>query len=326
MQIAERRLWDSVETIRDGFAVFDPDGTLVAANSAYLAPFDGIDRVAPGISYRELLEIAAGEGLIDIGAERRTDWCARMLARWRQPVIEPVTVRFWNGQFARLIDRRTRDGDMVTLALNITSTMRRERALKRAREKAEAANRAKSAFLANMSHEIRTPMNGVVGMADILLRHGPDRRTAALHPDHPQLGRGASCHHQRRPRLLEDRGAAAHASPRTLRPRTHDPGSADAPQPFARRKRGSTLSLDYDLFMPTHFVGDAGRIRQVLTNLIGNAVKFTHGRVRDVRVVGPSGRHPATAMSPSPSKIPGSASRPTCAATSSGSSTRSRTR
>jgi signal transduction histidine kinase len=68
-----------------------------------------------------------------------------------------------------LIDRRTRDGDMVTLALNITSTMRRERALKRAREKAEAANRAKSAFLANMSHEIRTPMNGVVGMADILL-------------------------------------------------------------------------------------------------------------------------------------------------------------
>ncbi|MGR3343339.1 MAG: hybrid sensor histidine kinase/response regulator, partial [Paracoccaceae bacterium] len=51
VDIAERRLWDSVETIGDGFAVFDPDSILVAANSAFLSVFDGIECMAPGVSY-----------------------------------------------------------------------------------------------------------------------------------------------------------------------------------------------------------------------------------------------------------------------------------
>jgi signal transduction histidine kinase/CheY-like chemotaxis protein len=288
VQIAERRLWDSVETIRDGFAVFAPDGTLVAANPAYLAPFEGMDQVGPGISYRELLEVAVGEGLIDIGAERRTDWCARMLARWRQPVIEPVTVRFWNGQFARLIDRRTRDGDMVTLALNITSTIRRERALKRAREKAEAANRAKSAFLANMSHEIRTPMNGVVGMADILL----DMPLTEEQRLYIQTIRNSG---EALLGIINDvlDYSKIEAQRLTLHPHAFDLEHTIQEvltllSPSAQ-ERGLALSLDYDLFMPTHLVGDAGRIRQVLTNLIGNAVKFTETGSVTVRVVGRPG-------------------------------------
>jgi signal transduction histidine kinase/CheY-like chemotaxis protein len=288
VQIAERRLWDSVETIRDGFAVFDADGTLVAANPAYLAPFEGLDRVAPGISYLDLLRLAVEEGLIDIGDEPRSDWCARMLARWRQPVIEPVTVRFWNGQFARLIDRRTRDGDMVTLALNITSTIRRERALKRAREKAEAANRAKSAFLANMSHEIRTPMNGVVGMADILLEMplSDEQRLyiqTIRNSGEALLG------------IINDvlDYSKIEAQRLTLYPAAFDLEHTIQEvltllSPSAQEK-GIALSLDYDLFMPTHLVGDAGRIRQVLTNLIGNAVKFTQGGSVTVRVVGRPG-------------------------------------
>ena len=288
VQIAERRLWDSVETIRDGFAVFDEDGTMIAANSAYLAPFEGLDQVAPGITYRELLDIAVGEGLIDIGTERRTDWCARMLARWRQPVIEPVTVRFWNGQIARLIDRRTRDGDMVTLALNITSTIRRERALKRAREKAEAANRAKSAFLANMSHEIRTPMNGVVGMADILLETPLSDEQRLYVQTIRSSGEALLA-------IINDvlDYSKIEAQRLTLHPAAFDLEHTIQEvltllSPSAQEK-GLVLSLDYDLFMPTHLVGDAGRIRQVLTNLIGNAVKFTESGSVSVRVVGRPG-------------------------------------
>jgi PAS domain-containing protein len=64
--MAERRLWDSINTIRDGFAVFDSGLKLVTANEAFLALFDGLG-VAPGIAYEAMLQAAATSGRIDIG-------------------------------------------------------------------------------------------------------------------------------------------------------------------------------------------------------------------------------------------------------------------
>ncbi len=168
MAMAEQRLWGSVQAIRDGFAVFDADSLLVMANAAYLAPFNGLDPVRPGIGYETLLRFAAEEGIVDTEGMARDAWVQAMLARWREEDIPPHVLRFWNGTHVRLLTQRTRGGDTVSLALNISQQIRDEARLKAARRHAETANRAKSAFLANMSHEIRTPMNGVVGMAQLL--------------------------------------------------------------------------------------------------------------------------------------------------------------
>ncbi len=274
VQMAERRLWESIETIKDGFAVYDPHGVMVVANSAYLAPFEGVDDVRPGIRYEELLEIAAEEGIIDTEGMNRQDWREEMIWRWRMPVIPARTVRFWTGAFAKLVDRRGETGDTVSLALDITAEIRNQAKLREARRKAEAANRAKSAFLANMSHEIRTPMNGVVGMAQLLsetrLNEEQSLYTETIRSSAESLLV-----------LINDvlDYSKIEADRLTLHPEEFD--LEQAVYDVARLLRPSVgskdveLLVDYDMFMPERFVGDPGRVRQILTNLVGNAVKFT---------------------------------------------------
>ena len=283
--IAERRLWDSLETIQDGFAVFDPSDTMIAANSAYLRVFDNLEDVQPGISYTDIVRIAVEEGIIDIGTLSRDAYVEAAVTRWRAASREPQTVRLWNNQYVKMVDRRSRDGDMVSLGLNITGTIRYEERLKKARYKAESANRAKSAFLANMSHEIRTPMNGMVGMADLLAETGLDEEQMLFVETIKNSGAALL-------NMINDvlDYSKIEASKLSLHPEVFDLEQCIHDvlvllQPNAAPK-GLSLIIDYDMFLPTRFVGDPGRVRQVLTNLIGNAVKFTHEGHVIVRVVG----------------------------------------
>jgi len=274
VDIAQRRLWDSLETIKDGFAVFDAEDRLIVANRAYLVVFDGLEEVAPGVSYARLLQLAAEEGVMDLGDLTPEAWVKMMLDRVAQEQIESLTVQLWNGEFVRLVDRRTENGDRVTLALNITDTMERETALKEASDRAEAANRAKSAFLANMSHEIRTPMNGVVGMADLLCDTTLTDEQRLYVETIKSSGKTllVIINDVLDYSKIEAEKLSLHPEPFDLERAIHEivrllqPTIADRP---------IDLLIDYDMFLPTGFFGDPGRIRQILTNLIGNALKFT---------------------------------------------------
>ncbi|WP_114284800.1 ATP-binding protein [Candidatus Halocynthiibacter alkanivorans] len=282
---AERRLWESVETINDGFAVYNNDDRLVAANTAYLKIFDELECVKPGISYGEMLHILVEEGIVDIGETGASGWIETMQNRWRGDLSEPVTLKLWNGRFVKINDRRAPDGDTVTLALDITDTIRYETELTEAREKAESANRAKSAFLANMSHEIRTPMNGVVGMAELLNDTGLNQEQRLYVDTIKSSGEALLL-------LINDvlDYSKIEAEKLTIHPKPFDMEQCIHDvlillQPAAHQKN-IQLIIDYDMFMPTQYVGDPGRIRQVLTNLIGNAVKFTSKGHVLIRVVG----------------------------------------
>ncbi|MGR3660100.1 MAG: ATP-binding protein [Paracoccaceae bacterium] len=285
VDIAERRLWDSVETIEDGFAVFDPESLLVAANTAYLSVFDGMECVAPGISYSEIVDIMVEEGIVDIGSKAPEDWGAELRGRWGSEVLEPRTIKLWNGQFIKLVDRRSENGDTVSLALNITDTIQHEKQLQEARVKAEAANEAKSAFLAKMSHELRTPMNGVVGMADLLADSSLSEEQSLFVDTIKSSGEALL-------ELINDvldfskmeaAKLALHIEDFDLERCIHDVVMLFQP---ALQDKNIDLIVDYDMFMPTVFTGDPGRVRQILTNLIGNAVKFTEQGHVLIRVVG----------------------------------------
>jgi signal transduction histidine kinase/BarA-like signal transduction histidine kinase len=292
--IAERRLWDALSAVEDGFAIFDRDWRLAVANPAWLGAFDGVADVAPGASYEAILRIAVDEGLIDLQGEDPDDWVDRMIARWEGASIAQTDIRLFNGVYVRLIDKRTPQGDMVSLAVDITDTIRRSRALEHARDRAEAATRAKSTFLANMSHEIRTPMNGVVAMAGLL-------RDTALSDEQRLYAE-----------TIQNSGTAL----LTIINDILDYSKIDAGKMLLHLEsfdlrhlideifrlmrpglegKDLRLVLDYDMFLPARMVGDPGRVRQILTNLIGNAVKFTEAGHVTVRVIGvPDAAQPET--------------------------------
>lgn len=285
VEIAERRLWHSVQTITDGFAFFNSDNQMIAANSSYLAIFDNIDLIQPGVNYVTILQVMTDEGIVNTEGVDPQAWRQKMLDRWMQPQPEPITVRLWNNQYVKLVDRRGQAGDIVSLGLNITESVRYQQELKSAHAKAEAASRAKSAFLANMSHEIRTPMNGVVGMAELLGDSGLTEEQQLYVDTIKNSGEAllVIINDVLDYSKIEAQKLQLHLEPFDLERSIHE--IIMLLQPSARDK-GLTLLLDYDLFLPTMYVGDPGRIRQVLTNLMGNAVKFTSEGHVLVRVTG----------------------------------------
>ena len=283
----------ALEAMGDAFLLCGPDDRVVRWNARYLELFPWQrELLAPGVPFRRLAEIGALERFGG-NAQAAAAWIdERQRLRSSMVTGHAQQIDVHTGIVVSLIERRMPDGGIVSVYHDMTAN---ERQLNRARQEAEAANEAKSQFLANMSHEIRTPLNAVLGLNDMLLLGRLDdeqRRLAALVRSSGRLLLA----------LINDildlaRIEAGHFE---TRDEIFDPSAVaeEVCAMLSERALAQHLVLHVEDHTPhaTRLLGDAVRLRQVLLNLVGNALKFTNqGRVtvRLMLTAGPDAAGPS---------------------------------
>ncbi len=272
-QSSFRTLRAAIEAIPDGVAVWDKRDRLIISNREFADQFPGVTP-RPGASVTELLTAFARTGQVPAAKGREEEWAGKRTAEWREALGREHLFETHDGRWIKAIDRRTVEGLRVGLRTDVTDLKRREIELETSKTAAETAERSKSEFLANMSHEIRTPMNGILGMAEILGRTELDERQQSFADVIVTSGNALLT-------IIND----------ILDFSKIDAGQLSLhPEPFQLSRAIddvatllSTRSVEKDLEVivriapgvPDYLIGDAGRLRQIVTNLMGNAVKFT---------------------------------------------------
>ncbi len=137
---SEQRLTDAIESISEGFSLYDAEDRLIVCNSAYgELLYPGLGMPTPGTPYKTLIRNAAEQGLVEDAKGRVDEWVAERLAKRRQ-AGEPHVQRRAGGRWVQINERKTTEGGTVAVYTNITEIKRAEEEVREAKRKAELAN------------------------------------------------------------------------------------------------------------------------------------------------------------------------------------------
>jgi signal transduction histidine kinase/CheY-like chemotaxis protein len=272
---AEARLGAVLDALPEGVVLLDDGGRYVLWNRPYAEMYHrSADLFEAGKRLIDVLRVGVQRGDYPEAIGREAEW----LAERERQLLETGARHeqlLADGRWLLIEDRRTADGGMLGLRVDITDMKRQTFELAEAVEAAEAANRAKSEFLANVSHEIRTPLHGIMGMTQVLTRDetlsGEQRaRLGLIRQSGQQLSE-----------LLNDLLDLAKIEAGKLTLHSEDfrplPIAEAACGPFESlaADKGVALELRLEALAGETWIGDPLRLQQVLANLVSNAVKFT---------------------------------------------------
>ena len=270
---------DAIESINEGFALFDADDRLLLCNDRYRdLLYPGMQQmVTPGTTFEEILRSAVELGLIHDATDDVDGWIAARLERHRNPGA-PHTQQRSSGFWVQINERKTSEGGIVATYADVTELKLREVELAEAHDKAMDASRAKSEFLANMSHELRTPLNAIIGFAEIIMDEVLGPVGNEKYRDYAKDINDSGQH------LLEIINDILDLSKIETGQVALREEEIDVPEVVhgclkligeRAKSAGVDLIADFDTETYPVLLADRRMLKQILVNLLSNAVKFT---------------------------------------------------
>jgi PAS domain S-box-containing protein len=260
---AEERARSLFESQGDLIVLRDHQGRITFANDAYCALAGQARSALVGTRFDfDVLE--QGDSAREASGTRIHD----------QKISTPLGARWIAWREGLVRHDAGRPAELQSVGRDVTDRTETERALSDARDQADAANRAKSRFLAMASHEIRTPLNGIIGMGGLLL-------DATLTPEQTTYARAVKTSGEALMTLIEELLDYSKIEAGKLdleqRPFALSTLIEEVTELLAPRAQAKKLEIAayVDERLPLEVTGDAARLRQVLLNLAGNAIKFT---------------------------------------------------
>jgi two-component system sensor histidine kinase/response regulator len=285
--VATPDLAEAVDQLDAGLLLLDSELRVVSHNPRFREMFGAPAAVCePGTHIRDLLHAAVeadparyAQVLEGRSEEQFVNERIEALLVLGEPFVQRI-----GDSWLRTTDRRTAKGGIVSLSLDVTWHVETEAQLRQTAVAAEAAARAKADFLATMSHEIRTPMNGVIGMANLLVKTRLDPQQREFAETIRSCGESLLV-------LINDvldfsKMEAGKLELENVSFPLHNLVE-DVVLLFAEEAEKKKLRIGYSFApnLPIRVDGDPTRVRQILLNLVSNAVKFTHQGYVDVRVL-----------------------------------------